>query len=189
MEQYKTCTRCKQSLSTSLFSFRKAAKDKLTSWCRPCMAENAKIIRKTNAFEIRAKAKVSYAQNREKLLQATRSWRANNKEKINEYQKQWRLENADKLKSYSFTQGSLRRSRSKGDNKFFISSKELDGLKRQPCAYCGAKDKIEIDHIVPLARGGEHRIGNLITSCQSCNRQKHKKTIMEWRLWKMRLGL
>lgn len=50
---------------------------------------------------------------------------------------------------------------------------------RYKCAYCGIDGKdaeLQIDHIVPVAKGGSHHIGNLITSCRSCNQSKGIKT-------------
>lgn len=35
-------------------------------------------------------------------------------------------------------------------------------------------------------RDGRHAIGNLIPLCQSCNSSKRDKTLMEFRVWKMR---
>ena len=40
------------------------------------------------------------------------------------------------------------------------------------CAYCGAtppKVILQVDHIVPVAAGGNNKIDNLVTSCQPCN--------------------
>ncbi len=48
------------------------------------------------------------------------------------------------------------------------------------CQYCGrsAPDVIlEVDHIVPVAEGGENDILNLITSCRDCNRGKGKQPL------------
>lgn len=48
-----------------------------------------------------------------------------------------------------------------------------DGYK---CRECGAgKDEtsLEIDHIVPVAKGGTNNINNLQTLCRECNRMKH----------------
>ena len=44
------------------------------------------------------------------------------------------------------------------------------------CRECGAsKDEtiLEIDHIIPVARGGTNDIDNLQTLCRECNRMKH----------------
>lgn len=44
------------------------------------------------------------------------------------------------------------------------------------CAYCGSHvsfDDFDIDHIVPLAKGGNNEDSNLTVSCHHCNRKKH----------------
>ena len=43
------------------------------------------------------------------------------------------------------------------------------------CVYCYAdlrKVPIEIDHLVPVSRQGDNRIGNLQSTCRTCNRRK-----------------
>lgn len=50
------------------------------------------------------------------------------------------------------------------------------------CQYCGksAPDVIlEIDHIVPVTKGGDNTILNLITSCRDCNRGKSDKELSD----------
>ena len=37
---------------------------------------------------------------------------------------------------------------------------------------CGSRENLEIDHVVPLARGGSNRLENLQLLCQDCNRRK-----------------
>lgn len=49
------------------------------------------------------------------------------------------------------------------------------------CQICGAnryKDnaKIEVDHIIPVSKGGTNDINNLQTLCRRCNREKHNRT-------------
>lgn len=47
-----------------------------------------------------------------------------------------------------------------------------DGFR---CAYCGAHPPdvlLEVDHIIPVAKGGENDADNLVTACQRCNRGK-----------------
>jgi len=54
-----------------------------------------------------------------------------------------------------------------------------DGFK---CQYCGrsAPDVIlEIDHIVPVSKGGGNEILNLVTSCVDCNRGKRDKPLSD----------
>lgn len=50
------------------------------------------------------------------------------------------------------------------------------------CQYCGriAPDVIlEIDHIKPIAEGGDNNMLNLITSCMDCNRGKGKRKLSD----------
>lgn len=59
-----------------------------------------------------------------------------------------------------------------------ISKKlRFEVLKRDSftCQYCSArppKVPLEIDHIIPVCKGGKNHIDNLITSCFDCNRGK-----------------
>lgn len=39
---------------------------------------------------------------------------------------------------------------------------------------------LELDHKVPVARGGNNDIENMVLSCRSCNRRKGKKTAEEF---------
>lgn len=44
------------------------------------------------------------------------------------------------------------------------------------CVYCGAREyeePLEIDHVIPISKGGTNNINNLVTSCRTCNRIKH----------------
>lgn len=45
------------------------------------------------------------------------------------------------------------------------------------CVYCGAKAELQIDHAIPINKSalGEHRLGNIVPSCKTCNSKKHSK--------------
>ena len=48
------------------------------------------------------------------------------------------------------------------------------------CQYCGTQPPqatLQIDHITPVAKGGNNDKMNLITSCQGCNLGKGKKSL------------
>ncbi len=47
------------------------------------------------------------------------------------------------------------------------------------CQYCGSKDRIGVDHIVPMIRGGTHEFDNLVACCKSCNSRKYDKLLSE----------
>lgn len=49
------------------------------------------------------------------------------------------------------------------------------------CAYCGTTfGPFDLDHVVPVSRGGEDTESNLVVACASCNRSKSDRLPEEW---------
>ena len=49
------------------------------------------------------------------------------------------------------------------------------------CYWCfDALKTYEVDHIIPISRGGSNCRQNIVLACRSCNRQKHSKLVSEW---------
>jgi 5-methylcytosine-specific restriction endonuclease McrA len=49
------------------------------------------------------------------------------------------------------------------------------------CAYCGATDvPLQVEHLVPQARGGSNRVSNLTLACEPCNQKKGNRTAAEF---------
>lgn len=62
--------------------------------------------------------------------------------------------------------------------------KRFEVFKRDnfTCQYCGRMSPdviLEIDHIVPVAEGGNNGLLNLVTSCRDCNRGKGKTKLSD----------
>ncbi len=58
----------------------------------------------------------------------------------------------------------------------------LTQLNRGICHYCEKKfprNKLTMDHIVPIARGGTSTQGNIVPACEECNREKKLETPVE----------
>jgi hypothetical protein len=49
-----------------------------------------------------------------------------------------------------------------------------DGMR---CVYCNGIGPLHIDHIVPRAKGGTDRAGNLVAACSKCNQHKSSTTL------------
>ena len=47
------------------------------------------------------------------------------------------------------------------------------------CQYCGSRDDLTFDHLVPRSRGGHTTWINVIAACSSCNLKKGNKTSVE----------
>jgi hypothetical protein len=56
----------------------------------------------------------------------------------------------------------------------------LEKFKRT-CAYCGAKNvPLQVEHIVPRAKGGTDRVSNLVIACGDCNQSKGSQLLDTW---------
>ena len=58
------------------------------------------------------------------------------------------------------------------------------------CAYCGCKleyKNMQVYHVIPLCRGGEDAMSNMLPSCRSCNHYKATLTIEEFRKYLSRI--
>ena len=62
----------------------------------------------------------------------------------------------------------------------------IDYLRRKSkgyCSYCSRKvgrDKLTIDHYVPVSKGGTNDNNNLVLCCQQCNSSKGNKDATSW---------
>ncbi len=52
------------------------------------------------------------------------------------------------------------------------------------CIYCGSVDKITIEHLQPVSKGGTNEASNLAPACLSCNSSKRDKTYEEFMAWR-----
>lgn len=49
------------------------------------------------------------------------------------------------------------------------------------CLKCGAQDRLEVDHIVPVSLGGSNYLNNLQILCRTCNASKLNKNANDYR--------
>ena len=66
----------------------------------------------------------------------------------------------------------------------YLSKTDRETVKKRAkgyCEYCFSKeefcpDPYSMEHIIPLAKNGEHSLDNLANSCQGCNNFKYTST-------------
>lgn len=105
-----------------------------------------------NAEEIRARDR---ARNRRKYAENPRA--------ALDYYKQWRLQNLERARNYVRVSGNKRRAAAAGQHFTFQEWEALVVQHAGRCAHCGATERIQADHRIPLDRGGSNEIGN--TAC------------------------
>jgi len=161
-----TCNRCKVEKSLKEFSKNKTRPNGLCPECKECAKKRAKNRYKKEGEKMRAQMASLRERDYERRLEIERASRERRKEK----------------------QRSGRNARQRVRNKillekkFLILPKELEKLYREPCFKCGSKQNQSIDHIIPLSKGGNHSVGNLMTLCLRCNMSKRDKLFIEWKL-------
>jgi len=68
-----------------------------------------------------------------------------------------------------------------------LGSKRVEVWKKSKgfCWYCGRElaSVFDVDHMIPISRGGTDEIGNLFPSCKSCNTRKHDRSLEGFRLF------
>jgi 5-methylcytosine-specific restriction endonuclease McrA len=147
----------------------------------------------------RERDRAYYAANREKWAARHRAMtekeRARRKEQNQAYRarkaadgtlrrSQWKKNNPEQARIAARIYASRRRAWVRNTESGEISRKDVEKLHRRfddICAYCHTAPATDLDHVIPLSRGGKHTIGNLLPACGRCNRSKGAKTVTEWR--------
>lgn len=158
--------------------------------------------REANAEYIAAWHKAYREQNKEAIAEMKREWRKRNaewadnaskrwqeanKDLVREYKRTYRKNNPDRDKSYYLANPAKfhanrvkRRAREASAIRYLVTNKDIRRIMSKPCIYCKAKSE-HLDHVLPLAKGGYHGLGNLAGACAECNLSKGPKYVSEWR--------
>ena len=150
-------------------------------------SEYKKVWRQNNRDKVLASKKRSYVKNKQSILKSNSEYRKDNHEHRLEIERQSRAKNKDKYRPVKNARQSIR-NKLVSSSEYVIIYKDLKRIYFQPCFNCGALNNQSLDHRIPLSKGGEHKIGNMMTLCQPCNASKNSRTIMEWKLAKIKKG-
>lgn len=60
--------------------------------------------------------------------------------------------------------------------RILLSRKNVIRRDRFSCQYCGTRDRLTIDHVMPKSRGGRDQWENLVAACVGCNSRKGNRT-------------
>jgi len=149
----------------------------------------------------RANGHLYYERHPERVLANCRAWAANNPERnrkiraginrrrhlkfreaLNARNREWYKQHPGKHAEYSLKS----RARRVGADGSYTQEefRELCSIFEYRCAYCGRAEStagpLGPDHIVPLAKGGDNSIDNILPCCQHCNFSKGDKSLDEF---------
>ncbi len=125
-----------------------------------------------NAAQEQLRLRERREQNREKYRQWDREGYQRNKAKIYDRHRKARLENPEKYR----LMGAQRSARLRGAPRNDLTATQWRLIKQHyhlRCYYCGKQPKkLTMDHIIPITKGGNHTMSNIVPACQSCNSRK-----------------
>lgn len=188
MMETKTCCTCGLEKHLSDFARDKTKKDGHHTKCKACVREykrsNADTIskqrkqyRQENAAAI-ADYMRSYRpkyrdENRERLVAKATEWAKLNPEKRKQIAAKWRTDNPEA--SRATVRNRRARLRSSGGKHTAADIKNIGEMQRWKCACCriDLRFKYHVDHIVPIAGGGNNDKTNLQLLCAPCNQSKN----------------
>lgn len=140
------------------------------------------------------KAKAWRDANQEKSRQSSDSWKQRNPDKVRAGVVSWDARNPGRRRQLASEWSSNNRSarnfihqrrrfRVREAETYQVTLKDWERLcsrYRGCCAYCGERRPLTQEHVIPLSRGGNHSIGNLLPVCKSCNSSKRDRLLVEW---------
>lgn len=113
-----------------------------------------------------------------KIREKSRKWNRENQERARTNRQVWAAANRDRVR----VKGAVYRGRKRASGGTF-SVEQWDALKvafGNRCAYCLKQLPLEIEHMMPVSRGGATEEANIVPACRSCNARKYNSTPLEW---------
>ncbi len=190
--EYKRCSKCQEWLPLSAFNRNHTASDGM---------ENKKLYRdarySNNLDYCRQLGRDNYFRNKDHRMRYNQleETRERDRQDSRQYYQQHTVEclarvkkyqedNPDKVSMYHKKASALRRASKRVGDK--ITNEEWHNLCEEVnycCVYCGKNftfTELTMDHLLPLSRGGQHTLSNILPACRSCNSKKGTKTFAEY---------
>ena len=179
----KKCSGCEGWKALDQFGKDPSHKDGLRSRCRVCRAADGRTARGVNPEKHRAAKREHYAASPEKVCLASRNYRANNLDKTRVAKRIYRADNPEvgQLGNHRY------RARMQENEVFLVTPKEIKAMLAKPCYLCSVAPSTDIEHIIPVSRGGRWAIGGLLGACKPCNSRKKDMLLVEYRQYQRRL--
>lgn len=179
----RTCTKCMERLPNSSFHKDRSATDGFRSTCKKCRIEHVK---KWYLKDVGKRRKIATDRRKRDPEKAR-------KDDLERYGR-----DREKRIALATEHSHLRKARKKNTKtERGISKLALKKKFGTKCYYCGKemdfsvgagrkfnRDMATIEHLIPLARGGEHTFENTVLACRHCNISKNAKSEAEFEEYK-----
>lgn len=185
-EGFKYCNKCNQEKELNENNWYKDIREAsgFRSPCKECCKKQNVKYKKENKDKIQN----YYEANYEHIQAYQKRYKEINKESLNKYNREYQK------KYYLNPDNKLKAKKSKHDRRAKIDSlpntltneefkDNLDYFDNK-CGYCGCElddnNKMHLEHIVPVSKGGGFTKENIIPSCASCNLSKGASYLGHW---------
>jgi 5-methylcytosine-specific restriction endonuclease McrA len=187
----KKCSKCGVEKPLDQFYKQKWCKDGCRPECKACFGIDTQRRAKANPertreYRRRSRAKHPnrdreyYEKNKAILIPKMVEYNRKNKEAYLKKMRAWRKANPEKVQVWVRN----RRAKLKGlaGTHTIEDILSLMDSQRGKCVYCRVdiSKSYQVDHIVPVARGGSNDKGNLQLLCKACNLDKRAKDPLEY---------
>lgn len=155
--------------------------------------EYRKKYKKENNEKIIESSKRYYIGNKEQINEVHKIYKSNNKEEISERGKIYRGKNIEVIRESSKIYKSENKEKGnvltqkRNARKLLLPStftaeqwEETKIYFNQKCCYCGRELPLQMEHFIPVSKGGGYVKSNIICSCGRCNQSKNDS---EFNLW------
>ncbi len=189
----KRCPRCGDTklAEGNFYHVSRKDGDGFSGYCVACTKEKVRVWQKENPEALRAYQREQYAKKpkkpprprkwadpRDGLRAASKRFHQKPEFKM-EHKQREHLRRATLTRTFTDRNGNIEEMRLSG----LFTLDEWEAVVTVfggRCAYCGREEKLEIEHMTPLSRGGKHEIGNIVPACKPCNSSKRSKTAEEF---------
>jgi len=186
-----TCTMCGHLLPvTDFYADRRSAAGRRKDCKRCCVARDRRRMQDPEKRRSYLAYQAAYREaHRAKARATTAAYRAANPERVRQAMEQWRAQPAnqrlarERARAFRIANPARRREYERRRRAIvkasvigFITPEQLTAKLAywgDRCWMCGSTDRITIDHVKPLSKGGAHVLCNLRPACRSCNTRKN----------------
>lgn len=154
--------------------------------------------------DLKVKNSERYYKNKDKIIEKSRKYSKENREKINETRRKYNEKNSERIKERRriYNEGHKEvkrlwqqnnkdkvniqkqaRRASKKELPNTLNEKQWNMIKEKfnnKCCYCGEETPLEQEHFIPISKGGEYTVNNIIPACKRCNCSKNNSDFVKW---------
>lgn len=154
------------------------SEEEYTAYRKACREYQVKYVEenkeKIQAIDIKSRNK-----NRDRTNRRKREQHAANPELLRARGREWAKKNPEKVRAKSAAQRLNRRTKA-GPRLTQKKILEIKALHGDICCYCKQSNATDVEHMLPICRGGTNDYDNLCMACQYCNNSKGKRTVEEF---------